>query len=333
MALRQLDLDEPHQQIDLIGLDEARRIALTNPNKSTRARMLRRVEDAHDLLSEMPALEDVAFAHSALCQVFLPHKRPADNHTPWRRQSGRATLWVRPGLMRERRGDKDDALNDYVGVPFGPKARLIMIFMQSEVRKRKTREIFLGKNLSSFMRALELPNTGGPRGAIVQVKEQFKRIVRSSFTIQFDGDDTVSISDTNLVEGLHMSNLSSEDWTATIQLSQSFFNHLMKHAVPLDRRGIAHLSNNSLGLDLYALFAHRLPRLNRELRLSWEKLQEQIGSEYKQPRDLSRAVRTVLPEVKIAYPHANVEVGKGGLVLRPSKEVVPKTMVQGFTLN
>jgi hypothetical protein len=100
----------------------------------------------------------------------------------------------------------------------------------------------------------------------------------------------------------------------------------------LDKRAIALLQNNSLGLDLYALFAYRLPRLKGELRLSWEAMQGQIGSEYTQMRDLARHVRDVMRDIKVAYPHANVEVGKGGLLLRPSKPSVPRTQVNGFKL-
>ena len=55
--------------------------------------------------------------------------------------------------------------------------------------------------------------------------------------------------------------------------------HLREHAVPLDKRAIAHLSGNSLGLDLYALLAYRLPRLKQPVHLRWAALQEQIGSE------------------------------------------------------
>ena len=49
-------------------------------------------------------------------------------------------------------------------------------------------------------------------------------------------------------------------------------------------------------------------------------------------RDLARHVRNVMPEVKVAYSHANVEIGKGGLLLRPSQPSVPKTQVNGYKI-
>jgi len=39
-----------------------------------------------------------------------------------------------------------------------------------------------------------------------------------------------------------------------------------------------------------------------------------------------------MPDVLTAYPHANVEITSHGLLLKPSKSAVPKTMVSGFRL-
>jgi hypothetical protein len=318
-----------HHQLELIGIEEARRIADSAQAKAVVSRARSLLDTAHDLLSDLPGADDLAFQHAGLCQTCLPHRRPKSNHAVWRRQSGRFTLFVRPGVATERptTGGADE---DYVGVPFGPKARLIMIFLQTEGVKSRT--VHLGKNFSSFLRSLGVPNSGGPRGAIGQVKEQFRRIAGCSFTLAWDGEDGTTFSNSQIVDGGRLWNMSSSDWSATVELSEGFHNYLTRHAVALDKRAISLLQNNSLGLDLYALFAYRLPRLKGELRLSWEAMQGQIGSEYNQMRDLARHVRSVMPDIKVAYPHANVEVGKGGLLLRPSKPSVPRTQVQGFKL-
>jgi len=111
-------------------------------------------------------------------------------------------------------------------------------------------------------------------------------------------------------------------------LSAEFHAHLRNHAVPLSKNGIALLAGNSFGLDMYALFAHRLHRLQAPLRMSWAQLQNQIGSEYGNTKNLARRVRDVLPEVITAYPEAKVELGRHGLLLKPSQAPVAKKMVQ-----
>jgi len=320
---------KPHHQLELLGLDEARRAArVSTMNRAAATRNIRLVESAHEILSEMPASEDFAFQHAGLCQTCLPHSRPKLNHTIWKRQSGRFTLLIRPGIATS--ASSDTAVGDYVGVPYGPKARLIMIFLQTEGVKSRT--VHLGKNLSAFLRSLGVPRTGGTRGAISQVKEQFTRIAGSVFTLAWDGPESTEFENAQIVDRGRLWMMSSQEWSATVELSERFHQHLCQHAVILDKRAIAHLQHNSLGLDLYSLFAYRLPRLNRELRLSWEVLQSQIGSEYEQVRGLARQVRHVMPDVKIAYPTANVDIGKGGLILKPSKPSVPRAQVNGFNL-
>ena len=106
-----------------------------------------------------------------------------------------------------------------------------------------------------------------------------------------EGGERTIIADTNIVEGMNLWSPTSENWSGEVQLSQRFHDHLREHAVPLDRRGIALLSDNSLGLDLYALFAYRLPRLKLPLKLTWRQLQGQIGSEC-EPTALARKVLT-----------------------------------------
>ena len=89
------------------------------------------------------------------------------------------------------------------------------------------------------------------------------------------------------------------EWNGIVELSSRFHEHLCEHAVPLDKRAIAHLSGNSLGLDLYALFAYRLPRLTQDVHLRWTALQSQIGSEETAMKELARRVRNVLPDVLV----------------------------------
>jgi len=324
-------------QLEIFGLEGIKRQAELASTRSVRGRMLRRIDTTHNLLTALPTSDDLAFNHSGLCQTFLPHSKLASNTTVWKRQSGRFTLMVAPGVLSKsndpRSSNNDD--NDYVGVPYGTKARLIMFHLQTEGLKSRT--VSLGKNLSAFLRSLGLSGSGGPRGSITQVREQCMRIARCTFTLQWtqvdaNGDQRTLVADTKIVDGLEMWNAAADDWSATVELGEKFHSHLIEHAVPLDKRSISLLSGNSLGLDLYALFAYRLPKLRADLHVSWQMLQEQIGSEYSENKLLARKVREVMPQVKLAYPHANVDVGRYGILMKPSKPSVPKSMINGFRL-
>ena len=241
---------------------------------------------------------------------------------------------VTPGVVR---GEDGRAVR--VGVPFGTRARLIMIFLQTEGVKSRT--VNLGRSMSAWIRSLGLPVTGGPRGTIQAIREQSLRIARCEFTLQWSapatdgrGEETI-IRDQRLVSGLSLWQ-SSQDasdgarWSATVELSQEFHEHLRDHAVPLVRDAIAHLKDNSLGLDLYTLFAYRLQRLDRPLLLRWEALLSQVGSEVGRTSHLVQRVKAILPDVLTVYPDAKVEIVRHGLKLHPCRPPVPKTMTRGF---
>jgi hypothetical protein len=327
-------------QLEIFGVQELIRRAEMEPlPPPQKRRTVRRIETLHEMLSELPASEDLSFLHSGFCQTCLPHSRLADDSHVWRRTAGRFSLIVTPGVIHDDRlGGNSSAGSGarYVGVPYGSRARLIMIHLQSE--GVKNRAVNLGRSLSSFLRSLGLSVTGGQRGSINAIREQSLRIARCGITMQWsednaDGSRRIVMSDTRIVEGLDLTYSQDDSETSKIvYLSQAFHEHLKEHAVPLDRRGISYLSGNSLGLDLYCLMAHRLPRLKNNLHLSWIALQAQIGSTDSAGFSLAKRIRDVMPDVLTAYPEAKLEVTTHGLLLKPSLPAVPRTMVNGYRL-
>jgi hypothetical protein len=58
------------EQLEMFGLDGARRLAETATTSTReRSRLLRRIDVTHELMSELPAGEDLSFLHSGLCQT------------------------------------------------------------------------------------------------------------------------------------------------------------------------------------------------------------------------------------------------------------------------
>ena len=93
----------PRQQLELVGLEQALLAAeLEGATPSERRKLRDRLEVVHQLLIDLPSPDDIAFLHSGLCQTYLPHSRPKENHAVWRRELGRFTLIVTPGVLDER---------------------------------------------------------------------------------------------------------------------------------------------------------------------------------------------------------------------------------------
>lgn len=319
-------------QLELLGLEAAKRQAMAEgATRAEKNRIAKRVEMTHEMLSAMPSAEDLAFLHSGLAQTCLPHSKLPDDQEVWRRQSGRFSLVVEPGRI------DDGKVSRHVGVPYGSRARLIMLHLQSEGLKSRT--VSLGPSLSAFLRSLGLPVSGGPRGSIVAIREQSLRIARCTISMKWtfdrdaEGIERSKLIDTRIVDGMELwRSASGDEWCGTVELSERFHEQLREHAFPLDRRGIAHLAGNSLGLDLYALLAYRLPKLSREQHLRWIALQAQIGSNEREAFNLAYRIRAIMPDVLTAYPHAKIELTPHGLLLRPSPPAVPKTTKRGFRL-
>jgi hypothetical protein len=252
---------------------------------------------------------------------------------------------IQPGLVVDgsfpgggRRLSDEEEKEMYVGVPYGSRARLILIWLQSE--GMKSRFVSMDRSMSAWIRSLGLAVTGGKTGTIAHVREQTLRIARCSFSLQWTdiddgGNATQRIQDTKIVEGMELWQAAGDagKWAATIELSPRFHEALREHAVPLDSRALGSLAGNSLGLDLYAFFAHRLHRLKAPLQLRWAALAEQFGGEGQAPKKVAEKIRGILPEVMHAYPESNVEVARSGLLLRPSKPPVAKTVVAGKRLT
>src|SRR5438309_6871145 len=94
------------------------------------------VEIAADYMADEEG--GVGFIYSGFAQAALPHKRLADD-TVWQIQTERVMLLVEPG----RRGVRD-GVPVPIGVPYGSKARLIMLYLMGRALETNCREVELG---------------------------------------------------------------------------------------------------------------------------------------------------------------------------------------------
>jgi len=118
----------------------------------------------------------IAFLYSGWCQAALPHKRLPDG-VHWQIKTERVTLAVEPGLQPGPGGDLIPS-----GVPFGSRARLIFLYLQSTALKTNNREVELGKSLRDWLYRMGIPWGGKSKRDVL---EQAARISRCRFTFHF----------------------------------------------------------------------------------------------------------------------------------------------------
>lgn len=275
--------------------------------------------------------KEFLFQHAILCQVYLPYRDPGDNVTEWVRQQGKAFFGIQcTKVLNPETGQLDLTL----GLPFGPKARLILTHINTLALKQKTALIQIPRTFSSFITAMGLSRNGYQIDAI---KNQMARLAASMVTIAFTHSEPNSGTraaqvDSKIINGFDLWFPKDQNqrvlWGSTIKLSDDYFNSLMEHAVPLDKEHLAKLSNNSMALDIYSWLAQRLHRISKERRefIHWQGLKEQFGESIIRLDHFKTHFRKNLKMVLGQYQNARIEedLNKGFYLYQSQPPVAPK---------
>ena len=287
--------------------------ALLTPESAVLKRL---VEVSIDI--EMNPGEQIAFQHTVLCQTGMPYRNPGENTRLWERRNGQVFLRIEAGSAMH------PVERQFVDMPlpFGPKARLILIHLNGEALRTGSPTIEVEDSMTAFVKRL-----GGrdPNGREVNsFRDQLRALSTSLIRLATtDGQRTVQV-DTKVVTAFDLwAPVSPHQrvlWPSTIRLSAEYFSSLTSHAVPLDERAIAALAHSAMGLDIYAWLAqrqHRVPRGRPQL-APWTALHEQFGQGYSRIRKFREVFLRTLTLVHMQYRTARIEAGSKGLTLRNS---------------
>lgn len=215
-----------------------------------------------------------------------------------------------------------------IGLPYGAKARLIVLFLVTEAVRTKQREIALGRSLSEFMGRLGLNATGGKHGSIHNVKDQMVRLFSSSVNAYWTDGRAVKTSNASLAQSARLwwSNDTKPTYLAggSVTLGEQFFVDVTERPVPVDLRAIRALKRSALALDIYSWLTYRMSYLNHKHTrcIPWQALIGQFGNGYASDAqgliNFKHRFCEQLQKVLLVYPAASVEVSAKGVTLRPS---------------
>lgn len=261
----------------------------TDDKKPPSKRKQRRALEAVQIYTTGPSKADFAYLARELILCTLPHSDPGNVPT-WSRTNGNLTLRIQPGYKRDRETGKDVCL----GYPYGIIPRLILVWMVTEILRTKSRRLELGNRLADFLLKLGLdPSRGGERSDARRVREQIERLFNSliSFDYSLKGEGCNGRAWLNMHVAprgvLWWSDKDPEQaalFGSWIEVSEDFFNAVVKSTSPLDIRVLRHIKDSSLGIDLYTILnreAFLAMKEDKPRFLAWEWLHEQTGNEYK----------------------------------------------------
>lgn len=250
----------------------------------------------------------LGFMARAMVQATMPHRKTAGNE--FTRRNGAFTLnMLAPSS---------------VGLPYGTIPRLLMAWITTEAVRTKQRELILGDSLSHFMRELDLVPTGGRWGTVTRLKNQTLRLFASTVSCSYADDERVAevgfrIADKTVLWWDTKRPEQAALWQSIVVLTQSFFDEVLHHPIPVDMRAIKALKRSPMALDIYCWLTYRMSYLKRRTQIPWPALAAQFGSDYHRVRDFKSAFLEQMRKVSAVYGEAKFEDGDNGLILKPSR--------------
>ena len=288
-------------------------------------RQLYRISSAAEAISTKSAIDsgDLGFMAKSLVQTTLPHR--AHPGARYVRTDGNLTL-----SMTDVGG---------AGLPYGSYPRLILIWMTTEAVRAASRELELGRSLSSFMAQLGLQASGGHWGTMPRFRNQAERLLGCAISARWSSEEDGVTNSCG--KNLLVADEFSLWWTpqrltsvgakvSTVLLSESFYQQIVEAPVPLDLRAVRALKKSPLTLDLYAWATRRVSYLFRPTLIPWHALRLSFGAGYADtPQGRSRfrgKVIDALRRVSAVYPQLRTDIEERGVLLRPSATHIPKLL-------
>ncbi len=283
--------------------------------RSTRDERLTRLLDAADATQDDP--QSILYQHTVFCQTGLPYRNPGDDVLTWERLNGGVHLKLKAG----------DAMHPdlgrlvQVGLPYGPKPRLILAHLNAEALRQQSPDIEVEESLTAFVKRLGLSRDGRTIGTI---KDQLTRLSASHITLGVARDGQAVTVNTGIVSAFSLWLPKDERqrvlWPSKVRLSLDYFDSLTRHAVPLHDQALAALSGSAMGLDVYCWLAQRLHRIEwgKRVFIPWPALQAQFGGHYERLRKFREVFTQTVKLVHTQYQAADIDLDGKGMTLMHS---------------
>ena len=228
---------------------------------------LHRCRSSEQLVGASEADPDLGFMARLMALCSLPRTNPGNRHQ-YKRVNGPYKLGMTAGLDNK--------------LPYGNFPRLLLAWVSTEAVRTQSRVLVLGDSLSDFMRALGVYSAGGGNAGI-KLRNQMRRLFNAHIQLVYEdehGEASVSSSVTDSTELWWNVRKPGERslWDSKIELSEKFFQEIIRHPVPLDMNILKSLKRSTLGLDLYLWLTYRTFALRAPLRLSWRQVYCQFGA-------------------------------------------------------
>ena len=281
----------------------------------------RRIETRDLIHQNLPTPKDLRHIHSVVAICGLPYSRLPSDQRDYSRRQGNMALDITSGMLRDERGGVH-----VQPVPFGPKARLILMHLCSESIRQSSATIEIADTFTGFVRDMGFADSGGRRGPLTAFKEQLNALAACTMRLSVWNGERVRTRNISPIEEMDLWLQTNPDqrslWPSTVTFSPAMYDSLKRHAMPLNAHVIRALAGSARKLDLYFWLSWRLHALEAPLSLGWSSLYEQFGGQNANVRDFKRHFKADLEELKDVLAALPATLDETGLTIRPADQSV-----------
>src|ERR1700730_14010671 len=164
------------------GADNLHRLVLIHGRERAREMVPAKQRSLVDIAAEVLADEQqtIGISYTGFCLTSLPHKRLPDEQA-WEKHGHRVTLLVEPGRLKTSKGEMR-----LHGVPYGARARMILLYLQTQAVRTNSPQVALGRSMRNWMERMGLA-VGGETAR--SLREQSARISACTLKFFWEGDD------------------------------------------------------------------------------------------------------------------------------------------------
>lgn len=277
----------------------------------------RRIE-THDLLvAKPPTIRDLGHMHSVLAICGLPFERLPIAQRDYLRRQGNMALDVTSGVLRDEQGTAH-----VQPVPFGPKARLVLLHLCSEAVRQRSATIEIADSFTAFVREMGFSDSGGKRGPMTAFKEQLNALAACTMRLSLWTGQAMRTRNISPIEEMNLWLPTHPDqrslWPSTVTFSPAMYDSLKRHAMPLNMHIVRALAGSARKLDLYFWLSYRIHNLDQALHVSWNALFEQFGGNNRELRKFRAHFKDDLAAIQEILPKLPTNLSDTGLTVLPA---------------
>ena len=261
--------------------------------------------------------DNLQHIHSVLALCALPHNKQPLATREYERRQGNSSLVVEAGKLMTDTGKWEAQ-----PLPYGSRARLLLLHLCSEAIRQKSATIEVADSLTAFIRDMGFEVSGGRNGSLTYFKQQLNALAACRLRVGTWGPRGASTIDTKPFSKMEVWLPDNPDqhmlWSSKITFSNDFFEDLSRHALPVNKYVARAFANSSRKLDFIYWLGYQINRLEKPLILSWDNLQLQFGEGFSTGSKFRQSFKKEMADILAVLPKAPLAVSERGLTVFPA---------------